>query len=106
MKWTEQDFAVLREHYATKGSGFVAKALGRTDKQVQAKASKLGIRVVSTTRCGKPMLIRAPGSPPIVIASKRGPAYLSGPLVFTDQTRRVVCPSVPQSLRTNTYTVY
>ena len=37
---------------------------------------------------------------------KRGPAYLSGPLVFTDQTRRVVCPNVPQSLRTNTYTVY
>lgn len=37
---------------------------------------------------------------------KRGPAYLSGPLVFTDQTRRVVCPNVPQSLRTNTYSVY
>ena len=37
---------------------------------------------------------------------KRGPAHLDGPMVFTDQTRVVRCPNMPQPTRTNTHSGY
>ena len=107
MRWAPEETAVLREHYAGNGVGFVARLLNRTDKQVMKKAYSLGLRVVSTTRNGKPLICKPKGSPQISVApSKRGPAYSDAPMVFTDQTRRVVCPSLPAHFRSNTYSVY
>lgn len=60
-------------------------------KKPRTKTAKTAAAVV----LAKP---KAPQSP-----KARGPAYLDGPLIFTDQTRRVVYPSKPAPMRTNTH---
>lgn len=42
-RWTEEELAVLREHYPKKSTRFVAKQLGRPDNAVRTKAWTLGI---------------------------------------------------------------
>ena len=108
MRWTPEQTAFLREHYASKGVGYCAAALGCTDKQCMAKAHYIGVRCETTMRDGRPYKCPPKRTEPsfVIAAPKRGPAYLDGPLILTDKTRRVVCPSMPQPWRSNTHSMF
>ncbi|MEW6702079.1 MAG: hypothetical protein AB1298_05115, partial [Bacteroidota bacterium] len=45
-KWTEEELNTLQEHYAVKGAKYVAGLINRSPNAVQAKAAKLGLRVL------------------------------------------------------------
>ena len=80
---------------AVKYRAMVAKNPPKVKQAKPAKANKLAkpetvLRIAGSS-------IRAE-SPP-----KRGPAYSDGPMVITAETRRIVCPSPPRHLWSNTY---
>lgn len=107
-RWTPEQVAELVRLYPTTRPEAVAQLIGRPLKSVYDKAAKLGIRClcpqasktaakVGSKPCLPSVRVRAP---------VRGPAYLDGPLVFTDKTRRVVGPAMPQPTRSNTHNTF
>lgn len=120
--WSDEHLAMLMANYPALGAQHVANITGRSVSSVQHKARELGVRcevyVPKLHRENKPKhkkQVQKPKAAPVVTRKagssirieasppKRGPAYLEGPLIFNDQTRRVVCPSPPRPTRTNTY---
>jgi hypothetical protein len=69
-----------------------ARATGRPPAKPKAQSAPKKLRQAGSS-------IRIEAASP-----KRGPAYLSGPMIFTDQTRHTIYPSKPAPLRTNTHT--
>ena len=43
-KWTEDERAILREHYATRGPGWCARELGRSAEAVTLQAHRMGVQ--------------------------------------------------------------
>lgn len=109
--WTEEQLATLRRLYPTTSPREVAAAVGRPLKSVYCKANDLGLKTTAPGRTGRkpsPTLASIPCLPASkpARATARGPAYLDGPLVFTDKTRRVVGPAMPQPTRSNTHNTF
>lgn len=46
-KWTEEEVQYLRDTYSSLDTGYIAERLGRSEKAIAAKASKLGVRKFS-----------------------------------------------------------
>ncbi len=44
-EWNEEDLNILKEHYTSKGSKYVAELVNRSRAAVMTKAAKLGLRM-------------------------------------------------------------
>ena len=108
IKWTPEHIAAMTEHYSAKGPKFVAALIGKTEKQVMAKAHYMGLHFEFRARKGVliPVKPKSDGPTLVIAQPRRGPAYSDGPMVFTDKTRRTVCPSMPQPTFSNTHSSY
>ena len=106
--WTPEQIALLREHYPSKGGAYTSLLVGHgLDATVQqAYALKIARLYSIKGRALAPRKASIPRDPDVTIAAvahRRGPAYLDGPLVFTDRTIRTVYAPPPRALRTNTH---
>lgn len=127
--WTEEQLAALRALYPHHPAPVVARTIGRAVFDVYKKAGALQLRKaprppkppappkIKRTRAAhkRPAMTdpnkalparQDPGPVRIARSASRGPAHLEGPLIFTAQTRHVVCPSPPRALRTNTHSAW
>jgi len=102
--WSSEQVKQLRTLYASDLSILaIAKEIGRSPHAVGMKAFKLKLKKAPPIKKPKPP------SPPALVriaAATRGPAYLPGPLIFTDKTRHVIYPSKPAPMRTSTFSPY
>jgi len=42
-QWTDDELQILKDHYKSKGSKFVAEQINKSQKAVTAKAARLGL---------------------------------------------------------------
>ena len=109
--WSDEQVALLREFYPTKGGAYVGELVGRSARVVAQKALTLGIKCKATLRNGRVFKPKPPGPSRAVAAPRRGPAYLSVDVDTLALPRSVgfkftSCPTPPPALRTNTFSVY
>lgn len=119
--WTAEQFAILERDFPTHGAPYVAAQIGVSRANVYKVATRRGIvRIKPETTSPPPPPPRKHRKSAGLTQAKattfnpdcgqarsravRGPAFLEGEPIFTDKTRRVVCPSPPKPTRTNTFT--